>query len=196
MKRYRPAGQKRYRVRSFYLAEDVLAKLGECSKRNGETLNATVNRMLEDMEMVMQVREYSHTICIPDHLLDFLLRKVDEDIALLYAREKGGSIIGDVLLRSGDPKTFTTVRKYIKEGYCRYSNWADYSENVVGDQVKIALTHKRGQAWSRFMKEYFHEELADFFGKDIVTDRNFSIIETGLLITLPKQQIRFEEEDD
>jgi len=188
LKTHRSDGKKRYRVRSFYLAEDVLSELGERSQKNNATLNATVNSMLEDMEIVLQVRDYSHTICIPDHLLDFLLRKIDEEIVLLYAREKGGAIIGDVLQRSGDPRTFATLRRYLRDGYCRHSNWANYSENVAGDQIKIALTHKRGQVWSRFMKEYFHEELADFFGKGSITEKNFAVVETGLIITLQKTQ--------
>lgn len=187
-------GGKKYSIRSFYIEEDTLSKIKRISEKNNETLNATVNRMLKDMDMVMRVREYSHTLNIADHMLQFLLKNIDEQVYLIYAREKGGEIIREVLQRSGDQKNFVTFRTYLRDGYAKFSNWAEYSENVASDKVIICLSHKRGLIWSRFMKEYFIEQFVEFFGKDVVSDKNFSIIETGLVITLPLSEVAYEPE--
>ncbi len=95
-------------TRSIYIDEDILSEIKKRADKNGETVNATISKMLREMNMVMNVRDYSHTLGIPDHLLHYFLKNIDEQIIILYAEEKGQIIFSEVLQRTGALRDFST----------------------------------------------------------------------------------------
>ncbi len=176
---------KPHTIRSFCIDDDILIQLKEKSEQSNETVNAIVNKMLRDMIMVLEVRGYSHTINISDHFLNYLLSSLGEEKAVAYAQERGQQVFMEVIQISGKPPNFNTFCYNLREGYCRYSNWAAYSEVRTSDRIIINLNHKRGHIWSKCMKEYFNSMLKFIFGSRLISQIDFAVVATGLVISLP-----------
>ncbi len=177
--------KKKFTVRSFYIDNELLEMLERQSKESNDTVNSILNKVLRRIDMNMQIKEYSHIITIPDHLLAFIL-KVNGEALIDYARDKGGIAFKESFMMGNAEKSLEQYLGFVRDAYCGECNWAKYSERTLKNQLMIRLTHSRGQNWSRFMKEYFSAGLKFVLGPDAVLENAFSMIETGLLISLPR----------
>lgn len=180
--------KKKYTVRSFYMDNELLEMLEQRSRESNDTVNSVLNKMLRRIDMNMQIKEYSHIITIPDHLLAFFMKMRGEAL-IDYARGKGGVAFKESFMMSNAEKSLGKYLEYVKDAYCGECNWAKYSERMSKDQLIVTLTHGRGENWSRFMKEYLYAGLEFVIGQEAASEDAFSIIETGLLIALPRSLI-------
>jgi hypothetical protein len=177
--------KKKYTVRSFYIGNELLEMLEQRSKESNDTVNSILNKMLRRIEINMQIKDYSHIITIPDHLLAFFMKMRGEAL-IDYARKKGCVAFKESFMMSNAEKSLRKYLEFVKDAYCGECNWAKYSERTSKDQLIITLTHGRGENWSRFMKEYLYAGLKSVIGQETISENAFSVIETGLLVSLPR----------
>ncbi|MDD1776230.1 MAG: hypothetical protein LUP94_02625 [Candidatus Methanomethylicus sp.] len=177
-------------ARSFYLSEDIIKDLEIAAKKTGVSLNALVNKTLRDSALhAYSTKEYGSTI-VSNGLLVELLKESREEVVTSWARDNGKKVFRDAIITGGRPRNLETFRYFVKDGYCNYSNWAEYYEHFTDDALILKLNHHLGPLWSKFMKEYFYAGLCEIIGSNIAPPEAFSIADNGLIIVIPLELFR------
>lgn len=175
--------KRRSIAKSFYIEKDTIQKLGEQSKQEGISVNSLVNKILKDHTELRYPATKYPSVVLTNELVRSLLEN-NEELFMSYGREKGLKIFKESILQDRLPKDLMSFKTIVK-GFCSYGGWADYEEHIVGGKLIISLSHDLGEKWSKCMREYFYSGLREIIGQDYPSEDVFSIVGTGLMITLP-----------
>jgi hypothetical protein len=178
-------------AKSFYIDNDTIQKLSEQSKQEGISVNALVNKILKNHTDLQYPATKYPSVVLSDELVRRLLER-DEDLFLLFGREMGQKIFKESILQERMPRNLLSFKNILK-GFCEYGQWAKYEEHIAGGKLIVSLSHDLGEKWSKCMREYFYSGLREIIGQDYPPEDVFTIVGTGLMITLPSSIIEDEE---
>jgi hypothetical protein len=136
---------------SLRINDEWLKTLREESNRQGISVNALMNKILENYchnwrwaerfgVIIMNSPTFAEIICCcPDESLQEI------------AKVSGSTRAKDALRTIGVPPTYDQLILFIRNNLGKFGNWFDYNQYSRGRKELIHLRHEMGRKWSIFV---------------------------------------------
>jgi hypothetical protein len=169
---------------SFRIDEETISLLKGCADADNIALNAVVNRILKEYAHIHIRAKQIDSKLIYGPFLRNIIDKVDTEKLAIIAQERGRDIFKLINENTINPKDSNNFRIIIRDTFCKSANWANYSEEHIGNKMSVFLTHQMGLKWSEILKNFFCWEITQL--EDVkLAEVNFVCSENSLVISFP-----------
>lgn len=160
-------------VRSFRIEKTTIKELQKISHFEHTSINALVNSVLKEYAKYFYGVRKMDGIVIMGDIFEKIINSVETEQIISIANEAGEKVFkmyNDTEDIFKDPLSFC---EHLRNAFCRFANWANYSEYRNGRKIIINLHHHRGLKWSIFLKSFID------MGLSILKNKKFNNIKTN-----------------
>jgi hypothetical protein len=168
--------------RSFRIAEEWLDVLNEEAERQGISVNALLNRLLQQYAYIRYMLRYG-AITLTRKGFASLLECCPEDKVREKGRKAGSEITRDMLLTMGAAPDYNFVILLIKKILSEFAGWFECDHHVKRDKEILHFRHDLGIKWSIYVEGAASATFNSVLGKKVTTQ----ISDSSVTITIPKQ---------
>jgi hypothetical protein len=155
---------KRFFHLSIRVSSNVSIELEREVKRQGTTVNALVNRVLERYLAFDRMADYDHSVTIERGFFEKIIEKASSEDLVEIARILGPKIVKrDFAFFNIAPTLDNLVAKYF-EPVGAFSDRFDLNISGEAPDLKLVLTHEYGRKWSEFLGEYCDQVIESVLG--------------------------------
>jgi hypothetical protein len=168
--------------RSFRIAEEWLDVLNEEAERQGISVNALLNRLLQQYAYIRYMLRYG-AITVTSKGFSAILKSCPEDKVRENGRNAGSSIARDLLLTMGVTPSYSFVILLIKKILAEFAGWFECDHHVKRDKEILHFRHRLGIMWSVYLEAAASEMFNSVVGKEVTTE----ISDSSVTITIPNK---------
>ena len=168
--------------RSFRIAEEWLDVLNEEAERQGISVNALLNRLLQQYAYIRYMLRYG-AITVTSKGFSAILESCPEDKVRENGRNAGSSIARDVLLTMGVTPSYSFVILLVKKILSEFAGWFECDHHVKRDKEILHFRHRLGIMWSVYLEAAASEMFSSVLGKKVTTE----ISDSSVTITIPNK---------
>ena len=139
---------------SFRIYEEYLEILRKEANREGISVNALMNRILERYCEHYRFSERFHLIYISRRTFAEIINSCPKD-RLQEISEKVGSLnIMDAFRTMAIPQTYHGMMTFLAKNMSKYAGWYDFYHHDKGGKEILHLRHELGRKWSDFIAKH------------------------------------------
>jgi hypothetical protein len=168
--------------RSFRIAEEWLEVLNEEAEKQGISVNALLNRLLQQYAYIRFMLRYG-AITISRKGFVALLECCPEDKVRENGKNAGSTITRDMLLTMGAAPDYSFVILLIKKILSEFAGWFECDHHVKRDTEILHFRHDLGIMWSIYLEAAASEMFQSVLDKKVTTQ--FS--DSSVTITIHRQ---------
>lgn len=164
---------------SFRIREKFLKILRKDARSEGISVNALVNRILEDYCEYHRFAQRFKRISLTHTTFVNLINSCPEDRLQEIAEKSGSVVMKDVFQTIPIPQTYTGLTNFLAKNISKHSGWFDFYHHSIGGKEIFHLRHDMGEKWSKFIAKQLSTTFS--FMLDIKTKtetfRNYATIQ-------------------
>jgi hypothetical protein len=168
--------------RSFRIDEEWLKVLNEEAERQGISVNALMNWLLQQYAYIRYMLRYG-AITLTRKGFASLLECCPEDTVREKGRKAGSEITRDMLLTMGAAPDYNFVILLVKKILAEFAGWFECDHHVKRDREILHLRHDLGIKWSNYLSGVASGTFNSILNKEVKIE--FS--DCSVTITIPKQ---------
>jgi hypothetical protein len=168
--------------RSFRIDEEWLKVLNEEAEKQGISVNALMNRLLQQYAYIRYMLRYG-AITLARKSFAALLECCPEDKVRKKGRKAGSEITRDMLLTMGAAPDYNFVILLIKKILSEFAGWFECDHHVKRDKEILHFRHDLGIMWSIYVEAAASEMFSSVLGKKVTTQ----ISDSSVTITIYRQ---------
>jgi hypothetical protein len=163
---------------SFRIDEEWLDTLRAEAERQGISVNALANRILQNYDEHFRWTERLNAVFITRPTLAEIISCCPEEKIIEIAKTSGSIGAKDLIGTMGIAPTFNSIINFI-ERMGKHGNWFDYSQYIVEKKMVLHLRHELGRKWSVFIANQVATLFKELLNKTtkIEVHDNFATIE-------------------
>ena len=175
-------GKRKTVGRSFRIDEEWLRVLHDEAEKQGISVNAILNRLLQKYAYLRYMLRYG-AITITSKGFSAILESCPEDKIKENGRNAGLNIARDVLLTMGVTPNYDFVILLVKKILSEFAGWFEYDHHVKRDKEILHLRHDLGRNWSIYVSEVTNAAFGSILKKDVSIEHS----EYSVTVTIKKQ---------
>ena len=168
--------------RSFRIDEEWINVLNEEAEREGVSVNALLNRLLQQYAYLRYMLRYG-AITLTRKGFSALLECCPEDKVRENGRNAGSIITKDLLLTMGVTPSYGFVVLLVKKLLSEFAGWFECDHHVKRDKEILHLRHDLGLHWSIYLSAVTSET----FNSILDTEVTIEVSDSSVTVTIPKQ---------
>jgi hypothetical protein len=150
--------------------EEWLEVLREESQRQGVSVNALINKILQSYCQHYRWVDKFSSINITRPTLRKLVSCCSEDELREVAKMSGSTCTKDALRTMGLAPTYDNVIFFIKNKMGKHSKWFQFNEYTRNNKHIIHLHHEMGKEWSIFVATQIATQIETILNKTATTE--------------------------
>jgi hypothetical protein len=175
-------GKRKTVGRSFRIDEEWLGVLNEEAEKQGISVNALLNRLLQQYAYIRFMLRYG-AITLARKSFASLLECCPEDKVREKGRKAGSQITRDMLLTMGATPDYNFMILLIKKILSEFAGWFECDHHVKRDKEILHFRHDLGIMWSIYLEAAASEMFQSVLSKKATTQ--FS--DSSVTITIYRQ---------
>lgn len=168
--------------RSFRIDEEWLNVLNEEAERKGISVNALLNRLLQQYAYLRYMLRYG-AITLTSKGFSAILESCPDDKLRENGRNAGSTIVKDLMLTMGVTPDHNFVILLVKKILAEFAGWFECDHHIKRDKEILHLRHDLGIKWSIYISGITSGTFNSILDKEIEIDFSDSYV----TITIPKQ---------
>ena len=168
--------------RSFRIAEEWLDVLNEEAERQGISVNALLNRLLQQYAYIRYMLRYG-AITVTRKGFSNILKSCPDDKIRENGRNAGSTLVRDLLLTMGVAPSYSFVILLVKKILSEFAGWFECDHHIKRDQEILHFRHDLGIKWSIYLSAVASGTFDSILDKEVAIE--FS--DSSVTITIPKQ---------
>ena len=168
--------------RSFRIDEEWLKVLNEEAEKQGISVNALLNRLLQQYAYLRYMLRYG-AITLTRKGFSAILESCPEDKVRENGRNAGSTLTRDLLLTMGVTPDYNFVVLLVKKILSDFAGWFECDHHIKRDQEILHLRHDLGINWSIYLSGVASGTFDSILNKEVAIE--FS--DSSVTITIPKQ---------
>ena len=168
--------------RSFRIDEEWLNVLAEEAEKQGVSVNALLNRLLQQYAYIRYMLRYG-AITLTSKGFSSLLECCPEDKVRENGRNAGSTITRDLLLTMGAAHDYSFVILLVKKILSEFAGWFECDHHIKRDKEILHLRHDLGIKWSIYLSEVAAGTFNSILNKEVTIE----LSDSSVTITIPKQ---------
>jgi hypothetical protein len=150
-------------------------------RRQGTTVNALVNRVLERYLAFDRMSDYDHSVILERGCFERIIEKMEAEDLVQIARSLGPKTVKRDFAFFGIASTLDNLVARHFEPTGAFSDRFDLNISGEAPNLKLVLTHEYGPKWSGFLAEYYDKVIESILGtkSSIKTEDDLVTIEFG-----------------
>ena len=169
--------------RSFRIDEEWLQVLNEEAERQGVSVNALLNRLLQQYAYIRTMLRYG-AITITRKGFASLIACVPEDKLKENGRNSGANITKDLLLTMGVTPNYNFVLLLIKKILAEFAGWFECDHHIKQNKEILHFRHDLGINWSIYLSEVSAATFNSILNQEVSIEHT----ESSVTITIPKHK--------
>ena len=167
--------------RSFRIDEEWLRVLNDEATKQGISVNALLNRLLQKYAYLRYMLRYG-AITITSKGFSAILKSCPADKIRENGRNAGLNIARDVLLTMGVAPNYDFVILLVKKILSEFAGWFECDHHIKRDKEIFHLRHDLGPNWSIYVAEISAEIFRSSLNREIKTE----ILGDSVTLTIDK----------
>jgi len=168
--------------RSFRIDEEWLEVLNEEAEKQGISVNALLNRLLQQYAYIRYMLRYG-AITLTSKGFSAILESCPEDKVRENGRNAGSTIVKDLMLTMGVTPSYSFVILLVKKILSEFAGWFECDHHVKRDKEILHLRHDLGINWSIYLSGV----ASGTFNSLLDTEVAIELSDSSVTITIPKQ---------
>ena len=163
---------------SFRISERWLEILREEAERQGFSVNAIMNRILQDYCESGRWKDRVSVVYFTRPTLARIVNCCSEDGILEVAKISGSTGAKDMLHTMGISPTYKEVTHFIENNLGKSANWFNFNQYTRGKKEIIHVRHELGRKWSLFVGNQIatmFESILDMKAKTEIFDNSATL---------------------
>ena len=156
--------------RSFRVDEQWLNVLNEEAKREGISVNALMNQILQDYSLFHRYFKRHPGIVLMQKSFSRIIEKCPKEDLIEIGREAGAIIVKDVFRIFGLSPNHKDVTFYLLTMLAKYGNWFEYEHHTRNNKEFFHLRHDLGENGSIYIGEFVSAIFEHSLNKKIKTE--------------------------
>jgi hypothetical protein len=168
--------------RSFRIDEEWLNVLNDEAEREGISVNALLNRILQKYSYIRYMLRYG-AITLTRKGFSAILESCSEDKVRENGRNAGSTLVRDLLLTMGVTPSYSFVVLLVKKILSEFAGWFECDHHVKRDKEILHLRHDLGIKWSIYLSGVASGTFNSILNKEVAIE----LSDSSVTITIPKQ---------
>jgi hypothetical protein len=168
--------------RSFRIDEEWLRVLNDEAEREGISVNALLNRILQKYSYIRYMLRYG-AITLTRKGFSTILESCPEDKVRENGRNAGSTLTRDLLLTMGVTPSYSFVILLVKKILSEFAGWFECDHHIKRDKEILHLRHDLGIKWSIYLSGVASGTFNSILDKEVAIE----ISDSSVTITIPKQ---------
>jgi len=159
-----PKNPRHFSHLSIRVSSDLSNELEKEVRRQGTTVNALVNRVLERYLAFDRMADYDHSVTLERGFFEKIIEKASNEDLVDLAKSLGPKIVKrDFAFFNIAPTLDNLITKYFEPAGA-FSDRFDLNISGEAPDLKLVLTHEHGRKWSGFLGEYCDQVVESVLG--------------------------------
>lgn len=141
-------------TRTFRLNPEHDLVLNDESTKHGLSVSNLLNQMIDRHVMVTRYAGGIPSITISYRLFEALLDCISDEDLVKIAKNIGSILPEEELLQRGKRLDRDNLFWFMKTIQSKYHNWFQFTNNFVGTEEMIHLSHQLSDKWSLYLRNY------------------------------------------
>ena len=168
--------------RSFRIDEEWLKVLNDEAKKQGISVNALMNWILQKYAYIRYMLRYG-AITLTRKGFSNLLEYCPEDKVRENGRNAGSTLVRDLLLTMGVTPSYSFVILLVKKILSEFAGWFECDHHIKRDKEILHLRHDLGIKWSIYLSGVATGTFNSILNKEVAIEYS----DSSVTITIPKQ---------
>ena len=162
--------------RSFRIDEDWMQVLQKEAEREGISVNALMNKVLQQYSRHYRYAERYGVVILTRPTFTAIIGCCSERALTETAKVSGSTGTKDALRTLGIPSTHDSLVAFIKNNLGEFAGWFKFNNHIMKDKEMLHLRHTFGIKWSAFIAEVISTMFEFIMNKKVTTEiSNFSV---------------------
>jgi hypothetical protein len=168
--------------RSFRINEEWIQVLNEEAERQGISVNALMNRLLQQYAYIRYMLRYG-AITVTSKGFAAILNCCPEDKLRENGKNAGSAISRDVLMTMGVTPNYNFVVLLVKKILSEFAGWFECDHHIKRDKEILHFRHNLGIMWSIYVEAAASAMFNSVLGKEVTTE----ISDSSITLTIYRQ---------
>jgi hypothetical protein len=168
--------------RSFRIDEEWLKVLNDEAKKQGISVNALMNWILQKYAHIRYMLRYGAITLTRKGFLA-ILESCPEDKIKENGRNAGSTLVRDLLLTMGVTPSYSFVILLVKKILSEFAGWFECDHHIKRDKEILHLRHDLGIKWSIYLSGVATGTFNSILNKEVAIEYS----DSSVTITIPKQ---------
>jgi hypothetical protein len=168
--------------RSFRIDEEWLKVLNDEAKKQGISVNALMNWILQKYAHIRYMLRYGAITLTRKGFLA-ILESCPEDKIRENGRNAGSTLVRDLLLTMGVTPSYSFVILLVKKILSEFAGWFECDHHIKRDKEILHLRHDLGIKWSIYLSGVATGTFNSILNKEVAIDYS----DSSVTITIPRQ---------
>jgi hypothetical protein len=168
--------------RSFRVDEEWLKVLNDEAEKQGISVNALLNRILQKYAYIRYMLRYG-AITLTRKGFSNILESCPEDKVRENGRNAGSTLTRDLLLTMGVTPSYSFVILLVKKILSEFAGWFECDHHIKRDKEILHLRHDLGIKWSIYLSGVASGTFNSLLNKEVAIE----LSDSSVTITIPKQ---------
>jgi hypothetical protein len=168
--------------RSFRIDEEWLKVLNDEAKKQGISVNALMNWILQKYAHIRYMLRYGAITLTRKGFLA-ILESCPEDKIRENGRNAGSTLVRDLLLTMGVTPSYSFVILLVKKILSEFAGWFECDHHIKRDKEILHLRHDLGIKWSIYLSGVATGTFNSILNKEVAIEYS----DSSVTITIPRQ---------
>jgi len=155
---------------SFRINEEYLAVLQEEAEKQTISVNALMNKILQQYTVFGRFTERFGMITVGNHMFADILECCPEEDLVRIGKTVGASNAKDFFRTMGVTLDFKTMIYIITKVFCGPAGWAKCDHYVASGKEILHFRHNLGANWSKFIAATVSSLFESFLDKKVIIE--------------------------